>query len=404
MRRTLSVAAALALLAVSCDASIETTTTTSDTTTTTAAPSVGRIPLESNGPPIASPGERGAYVEAIQFYLVCVGLAQPDPERPQVSVDGSFGPITAFAVAYYQAQLQRVPSGAPDDETLAAMSRECSDERTLAFPIGESSVEIAGNVAPGDDETFVFAALNGQVLGLTPVDGTVSITVLDGDGEEVISGTGSVDAEFPAAGTYTVRISADTATTYRLTAQVRSPNVLVSEFGPMVLQSDGTGVAAFGGEPQNAIAVMGLLLGVPFEDSDWRDDVAACPGTHRVVTWLIQAGLGTDQHPAVFTAYFAEVSGVPSFLEYSYVTLDLQALDPLAQGLATAGGASIGTTLEQFLALEDYEEATLGSGGTVTVDDGVLITFTVSGSADAPDPQLTRIRRIEAGSGGCDSL
>lgn len=403
MRRTLSVAAALALLAVSCDASIDTTTTTVDTTTTTAAATVGRIPLEPNGPPIASPGERGAYVEAIQFYLVCVGLAQPDPERPQVSIDGSFGPITAFAAAYYQAQLQRVPSGAPDDETFASMARECPDDRTLAFPIGESTVEIAGNAAPGDDETYGFAGLNGQALRLTAVDGTVSIVVLDGAGEEVGSGTGSVDVELPTAGAYAIRISADTATTYRLIAEVRSPNVLVSEFGPMLLQADGTGVAEFGGEPENAIAVMGLLLGVPFEDSGWRDDVAACPGTHRVVTWLIQAGLDTDQHPAVFTAYFAEVSSVPSFLEYAYFTLDMQALDPLAQGLGTAGGASIGTTLEQFLALEDYEDVTLGSGGTATVDDGVVITFAVSGG-DTPDPLLTRVRRIESGSGGCDSL
>jgi hypothetical protein len=403
VRRTLSVAAALALLAVSCDASIDTTTTTVDTTTTTAAATVGRIPLEPNGPPIASPGERGAYVEAIQFYLVCVGLAQPDPERPQVSIDGSFGPITAFAAAYYQAQLQRVPSGAPDDETFASMARECPDDRTLAFPIGESTVEIAGNAAPGDDETYGFAGLNGQALRLTAVDGTVSIVVLDGAGEEVGSGTGSVDVELPTAGAYAIRISADTATTYRLIAEVRSPNVLVSEFGPMLLQADGTGVAEFGGEPENAIAVMGLLLGVPFEDSGWRDDVAACPGTHRVVTWLIQAGLGTDQHPAVFTAYFAEVSSVPSFLEYAYFTLDMQALDPLAQGLGTAGGASIGTTLEQFLALEDYEDVTLGSGGTATVDDGVVITFAVSGG-DTPDPLLTRVRRIESGSGGCDSL
>jgi len=403
VRRTLSVAAALALLAVSCDASIDTTTTTVDTTTTTAAATVGRIPLEPNGPPIASPGERGAYVEAIQFYLVCVGLAQPDPERPQVSIDGSFGPITAFAAAYYQAQLQRVPSGAPDDETFASMARECPDDRTLAFPIGESTVEIAGNAAPGDDETYGFAGLNGQALRLTAVDGTVSIVVLDGAGEEVGSGTGSVDVELPTAGAYAIRISADTATTYRLIAEVRSPNVLVSEFGPMVLQADGTGVAEFGGEPENAIAVMGLLLGVPFEDSGWRDDVAACPGTHRVVTWLIQAGLDTDQHPAVFTAYFAEVSSVPSFLEYAYLTLDMQALDPLAQGLGTAGGASIGTTLEQFLALEDYEDVTLGSGGTATVDDGVVITFAVSGG-DTPDPLLTRVRRIESGSGGCDSL
>lgn len=393
---------ALALVAVSCDATAGTTTTTEDSTTTTEAVAVGRVPLESNGAALATLGDRGAYVEALQFYLVCVGLGQPDLERPAVSVDGNFGPITAFATAYYQAQLRKVPSGAPDDVTFTSMARECSDVRTLLIPLGESSVEIAGNAAPGDDELYHFDGLNGQILRLTAIDGTVAIAVENSAGEVIASGSGSVDAELPGAGSYRIRFTADPATTYRAIAEVRSPNVLVSEFGPMVLGGDGTAVAEFGGDATNAVAVMGLILGVPSRDSGWTEDPAGCPGTHRSVTWLVQAGLGSEQHPAVFIAYFAEVSGVPTFLEYAYFTLDLLALDPLAQGLGTVGAISIGSTLTQFS--EAYPDDTVSAQGLVSVDDGVAITFLVSGGSGTPDPELSRVRRIEAGSGGCDSL
>lgn len=392
----------VAALFAACDDTADTTTTTDPETTTTTAPAPpGRAPLQPNGPAIARQGDQGAIVEAIQFYLVCVGVEQPDPEGPLVAVDGSFGPITAFAVAYFQAQIGRAPSGAPDDETFARMARECGEQRSFSFPIGESTVEIAGNAAPGDDEVFAFDGAAGQILRLSTVEGVVDIAVEDAEGAAVGSGTASVDVDLPAAGRFLVRVSASAPTTFRLQAEVRSPNVLVSEFGPMVLRGDGVGVADLGTDADNAAGVISLILGSPWTDSGWQSDVAACPGTHRAVTWLVQAGLGSDAHPAVFTAFFSEVSNEPIFLEYTYHTLDLAALDPLAQGLGTVEGISIGSTFEQFT---DAYEVGIDAQGRVTPSGGPTIEFAVVGDTASPDPTATRVNRIGAGTGGCAAL
>jgi peptidoglycan hydrolase-like protein with peptidoglycan-binding domain len=395
---------ALALVVAACDTGGADTTTTTEpaetTTTTTTLP--GRAPLTPNGPAIARQGDRGPYVEALQFYLVCVGLDQPDPDGPTVTVDGSYGPITAFAVAYYQAQVRRAPSGEPDDETFAMLARECAQGRTLTLPVGESTTEVAGNAGPGDDEIFTFQGTAGQILRLTAIEGTVDIAVEAADGSTLASGTGAVEADLPGAQAYTVRVSSSVPMSFVVLAEVRSPNVLVSDFGPMALRADGVGVAQLGAAADNAAAVIGLLLGNPWTDSGWRSDVTACPGTHQVLTWLIQAGTGTDDHPAVLVAFFAEVSDVPVFLQYRYRSLDLNALDPLAQGLATPEGISIGSTFERFV--EAYGETALDGEGRVTVADGVTVTFAVVGTTDSPDPEASRIRSIEAGSGGCESL
>jgi peptidoglycan hydrolase-like protein with peptidoglycan-binding domain len=388
-----------ALLAVSCDdggADTTTTTAIAETTTTTIAfPS--RAPLQPNGPALVSQGDRGPYVEALQFYLVCVGLGQPDPNGPEVTVDGSYGPITAFAVAYFQAQIRRAPSGAPDDETFAMLARECNEPRSLAFPVGETTTEIAGNVGPGDDEVFTFEGSAGQVLHLTAADGAVDIAVEESDGPTIASGTAAITADLPGDRSVAVRVSASVPTSFRILAEVRSPNVLVSDFGPMALRPDGVGVAQFLGDADNAGGVIELLLGTRWSDSGWQSDVAACPGTHRVITWLVQAGLGSDRHPAVFTAYFAEVDDEGVFLQYDYHSLDLTALDRLAQGLATPEGISIGSTLEQFV--EAYGEVTVGPQGVITLDDGVTAVF----DSASPD-ESSRIRMIQAGTGGCEDL
>jgi peptidoglycan hydrolase-like protein with peptidoglycan-binding domain len=397
--RRLGVLVALSLLVAACDngGADTTTTTTPAETTTTTIPLPSRSPLQPNGPALVSQGDRGPYVEALQFYLVCVGLGRPDPNGPEVSVDGSYGPITAFAVAYYQAQVRRAPSGAPDDETFAMLARECNEPRSLVFPGGETTAEIAGNVGPGDDEVFAFEGSAGQVLHLTAADGAVDVAVEDADGSTITSGTAAVAADLPGGRSVTVRVSAATATTFRIVAELRSPNVLVSDFGPMVLRTDGVGIAEFLGDADNAGGVIELLMGTRWSDSGWRSDVDACPGTHRAITWLVQAGLGSDRHPAVFTAYFAEVSGEQVFLQYDYHSLDLAALDPLAQGLATFEGISIGSTLEQLV--EAYGEVTVGPQGVVTLDDGLTVVFESSSSEES-----SRIRMIEAGSGGCEEL
>ena len=92
----------LALFASACagDAAPITTTTTSTVVVTTTTQPGGRIILEVNGPSFIQEGDKGPYVAALQFYLVCTGHTQPSADGSQVTVDGSFGPITADAVAY----------------------------------------------------------------------------------------------------------------------------------------------------------------------------------------------------------------------------------------------------------------------------------------------------------------
>src|SRR3989304_4359566 len=66
----------------------------------------GRITLLPNSTPFILQGTTGPYVEALQFYLVCTGHDEPTPGAT-VSVGGNYGPITADAVASYQAELRR---------------------------------------------------------------------------------------------------------------------------------------------------------------------------------------------------------------------------------------------------------------------------------------------------------
>ena len=47
----------------------------------------------------------------MQFYLVCTGHGQFTADGPLITVDGQFGPMTADAVAWYQAELRRMPTG-----------------------------------------------------------------------------------------------------------------------------------------------------------------------------------------------------------------------------------------------------------------------------------------------------
>jgi peptidoglycan hydrolase-like protein with peptidoglycan-binding domain len=406
--RTLWGLVVVALLAAACDPSEGTTETTESTvvtTTTTTMPTTGRVPLQPNGPAFISEGDRGPYVEALQTYLVCAGIEQPEEGGPSVTIDGSYGPVTSLAVAYFQAQVRRVPTGSPDEETFAMLARECRQTRTAAIAPGASTMEIAGNTAPGDDEVFSFDGLAGQILRLTAIDGAVEITVEDAAGTVLAEsgGTASVEIEL-ATQAYTIRVSAASSTSFRILGETRSPNVLISDFGSMVLRHDGLGIpkTGLGDEAADAAAIIGLILLSPWGDSEWRSDVTECPGTHRVITWLVQAGPRDDRHPAVVTAYFAEVGGNQVFIEYTYSSLDVGSVDPLAQGLATTEGISIGSTLAEFV--EAYGTPTFDAGGVVTLDNGLVMVFDLVGDAASPDQALSRVVLIRAGSGGCESL
>lgn len=401
MKAVLAAAGLLVVLGAACTGSGLPTTTTSttvaDTTTTTAG---GRITLIPNSTPFILQGSRGAYVEALQFYLVCTGHEEPTPGA-LVSVDGNFGPITADAVAYYQAELRRVPSGDPDEETFASLARDCNQPRTMAFPEGVFTGEIAGNAAPGDDEVFQFAAAGGQVLTFEIVEGLVTVAVTGADGSDIesaVSGT-RVEVELETAQAYLITVSAAATTSFRITTALRSPNVLVSDFGPMVLTGAGISIADIGDDPTNTVAVIALVLGQPFDDSGWVEE-PGCTGANRHVTWVIQGGAAGTDHPAYFVADFTDTGGTPYFSQYAYRSDSLTALDPIARGLTTADGLTIGSTFDDFVAVHDIPDFD-DPGNGLTVADEVTFGFRIVGSADSPDGAASRIYYVGAGADGC---
>jgi hypothetical protein len=354
-RRAIATAAVLGVIAGACTtAAAPTTTTTLPTVTTTTQPT-GRITLTANGPVFIAEGTKDAdsnvgYVRALQFYLVCTGHEQPSADRGAVTIDGSFGPITADAVAYYQAELRRIPTGEPDEETFASLARDCSDDQTMSFPEGQITTNIAGNTAPGDEETFLFDGRDGQVLTLTPTDGVVDIEVIGLDGTIVESTTpgASFEAELPSAQQYRIIVSAAAQTSFNILASTRSPNIVASEFGPMRLTPTGLSIADIGDEVENTIAVIALVLGPATVDTGWQTDVPGCNGTHRHLQWVVQQADNRVDHPAVLEVDFSDLGGTPFFSEYAYRSYDLSLLDPIAEGLTTEEGLSLGSTLEFF--------------------------------------------------------
>ncbi|MEX1207094.1 MAG: peptidoglycan-binding domain-containing protein [Acidimicrobiia bacterium] len=400
--------AVLTLGATACTATtLPTTTTTSsvpDTTTTTAG---GRVTLETNGPTFIAAGTRGAYVEALQFYLVCTGHVEP-VAGSEVTVDGSFGPITSKAVAWYQAELRRIPTGEPDEETFWSLARDCADERPVTFPTGEVVTEVAGSVTTSDPEVFAFDGAQGQILNLEVLEGAITLTVLGPDGSEVetTADGGQVEAELAGAVGYTIRVSSSTDTSYLVRVSVRSPNVVAADFGPMVLGADGLGVAAFGDDEINTVAVIALLLGQPWEDSGWLTDEEGCTGSNRHVTWLIQADdpPGTD-HPAFLVVDFTDTGGAPYFSQYSYRSADLATLDPIAAGLATDEGISLGSTLAEFA--DAYTTPTFfdtNRGLARFAGDEMVVGMAISGTAASPDADATHVWYVSAGADGCDDF
>jgi peptidoglycan hydrolase-like protein with peptidoglycan-binding domain len=405
--RIVTAAVALALVAAACSGAAAPTTTESTTTTEVATTTTlgDRITLTPNGNAFIVQGQRGAWVEALQFYLVCTGHGEPTPGLGSVTVDGSYGPITADAVAYYQAELRRVPSGDPDEATFASLARDCSDERTLTFPVGEVITEIAGNATSGDDEVFQFESGDGQVLTLTPVDGTVTVTVFDASGTEVDASTTTGDAsefELPGAATYSIHVSAPVPTSFLIQAQIRSPNVVASDFGPMVLAADGLGVASFGDDPVNTVAVISLLLGTAQVDTGWQEGVPGCTGKNRHLSWLIQADPNGTDYPAVLIVDLTDTGGQPYFSQYAYRSYDLAALDPIAEGLTTKDGISIGSSLTDFI--DAYGSVTFFDavrGLARFENDKMLVGVDLVGGADSPDEDASRIWYLGAGSDGC---
>lgn len=402
MRRSSLIALILGvtLAVAACSGDTVPVTTSSSTTTlvTTTTTPDGRVTLTANGPAFILEGTRGPFVEALQHYLVCTDHAQPTTGGGSVSVDGVFGPITADAVAYYQAELRRIPTGDPDEDTFASLARDCDADRTIEFEAGTNTKEVAGNAAPNDDDILVLAGQDGQVLSIQLTEGAVTITVIGPDGSPIdgATATNGWEAELPADGDYRIQVAADSASSYLLTFSTRSPNVVASNFGPMVLEPDGISIADFGENPDNTIAVVSLVLGEPWVDTGWQEGVPGCTGSNRHVTWPIQQGPDDQSHPAALELHFSDLGGAPFFAQYAYRSDDLDTLDPIAQGLTTADGVSLGTDLETFTDI--YGEVVFFDPlrGLTEFDDEMLAGFE---QGDEPVDRL--VWYIGAGADGC---
>lgn len=184
-----------------------TSTTTSSTTTTTAPPT-------PNGPGLASEGDRNATVEAFQFLINCNGFAQ-------LTVDGAFGPATLSAVEAVQTEYGREVTGSPDDETLALLSRGCSDDRRVTIEAADEGEQIVvGNAAPDDPESYFIRAEEGDRLSVVLVTeaGGATVDVRSAGGAAIgTNGVSAWAAEIPETGDYVIDIGAGTPTTFAAT-------------------------------------------------------------------------------------------------------------------------------------------------------------------------------------------
>jgi peptidoglycan hydrolase-like protein with peptidoglycan-binding domain len=205
------------------DDAAPTTTTVPDTTTiATTTTTEGRRQFEMNGTPFIRLGDRGAYVEALQWYLVCSGFDRYAEDAPEMTIDGVYGQMTGTAVAYAQAIYGRVPIGEPDEETFALLARDCDEDRVVTIPISGGEVEVAGNAAPGDDDIIRFEGGAGRVVEVVITDGNVSVALEQPGGGvlRTITPGGGWSARLTETGTYTLRATADDSQSYRARLRV----------------------------------------------------------------------------------------------------------------------------------------------------------------------------------------
>jgi len=217
-QRFLALSAGAFLFMAACSSGeAETTTppsTTAVTSTTTSSTTTTTVPLIANGPAITHEGDRNETVEALQFLINCNGYAQ-------LTVDGAFGPASLSAVEAVQLDLGREVTGAPDDETLAILSRGCSEDRRVSIDDADEGEQIVvGNVAEGDPDLYFIRAAEGERMSVvleTEFGGAV-INVRSTDGGAVGTGGSAVwAADIDSTGDYLVEISGLVAVTYVVT-------------------------------------------------------------------------------------------------------------------------------------------------------------------------------------------
>lgn len=395
-----ALAAAAVLLAACGGGAAPTTTIASTTLATTTTTTLGRVQLEPNGPPFLQQGDSGAYVEALQFYLICTGHDRIDEEAPVITVDGSYGPITRDAVAYYQAQLRRVPSGNPDEETFAQLARDCAEERPVVFPNHQGVVAVAGNVSPGDEEILNLEGVQGRVVTIVVSTGDIQAVLETTEGARVqqVSLGGGWSGKLATDTDYRLRVTGAQTVSYALDVQVARPRFIDIDFGRMRLAADGFGIVSLGDDAERVIERLQVILGEPALDSGWATgdaDGRTCLGSNRHLTWIVQPADEGDQHPAVLYVHFTEEDAAGrAFSEYAYVSLDPQAVDAGAMDLSTAGGVTIGRTIAEFVAVYGQPNFVDGTSGMASAG-GMMIGIEPSGGEEL-------VWFVGAGADGCE--
>jgi hypothetical protein len=167
----------------------------------------------------------------------------------------------------------------------------------------------------------------------------------------------------------------------------------------MRLAPNGLAIADIGDEVDNTIAVIALVLGPATVDTGWQTDVPGCPGTYRHLQWVVQQADNRVDHPAVLEVDFSDLGGTPFFSEYAYRSYDLSLLDPIAQGLTTLEGISLGTALDVFE--DEYGPADFFDEvrGLTTFSDRMT-----GGFAEGETAADREMRFIGAGDDGCEDF
>ncbi|MBP1632996.1 MAG: hypothetical protein H6Q11_1284, partial [Acidobacteria bacterium] len=287
-----------------------------------------------------------------------------------------------------------------DEETFAQLARDCTEERSVAFPDRQGVVAVAGNVGPGDDEMLALEGVQGRVVTIVVTEGEIQAMLETTDGTRVqqISSGGGWSGKLPTDGQYRLRVTGGEATSYLLDIQVARPRFVEVDFGTMRLAADGFGALSFGDDAEPVIAQLQSALGDPAEDSGWATGDAGgrtCLGSNRHLTWVIQPAEQGDRHPAVLYAHFGDDdTGAQVFAEYAYVSLDPQAVDAGAMALSTAGGVTIGRTIAEFVAVYGQPDYLDGSSG-MTEAAGMMMAIAQAGGEDL-------VWFVGAGEDGCE--
>ena len=377
----------------------------SSTTSSTAAPVVTTAPTTTAGPRPSGPayimyGERSEYVAALQYYLACAGFGP-------LEIDGIFGDGTKAAVEAAQAEEGKRQTGEPDESTFSYLARACDGTRTVFLPVGERTLRVVGNAAPGDEEDFSMTLDAGATVTVRVVEGAgIDIGVMGADGTVVYRPSGDVEAvvEIPTTQAYAIRVSVLETTTFVLDLEV--PTATIPD--EMALGLDGIGVASFGDDPDTVIAILIDLYGDPAADTDWVegpiDEGYECAGTTRRVAWPVPGGDGGID--ATLTLGFSDYrDGERAFRQWT-LSADWEiVLSGAGIGaLATAEGITVGSTFADVAdALGEPGACGEELGDLCLSDDEGAVTYrfrVVSDDDHEDDDRL--VAEIRAGSDGCE--